>query len=188
MCVCVCHCPSTTQGTLFCWLRLRLRPHVPWKRRPETPSVILSWTGKITMQISMRYHCYTMGKVKVKVRVCVCVCVCVWCVCVYVAQHMAPASDGRIALSPTQEFVASPRNGSLLPVSPALTGGLCTLSLWRMCLSPTQWYVRIAIGHSRALEIVLATNVWLSGPSRLLSSEGLAPVETVGVGFEARVV
>ena len=92
------HCPSTTQGTLCCWLRLRLRPHVPSKRRPETPSVVLLWTGEITM----RYHCYAMGKVKVCVCtacvrvyvcvgvysmcvcVCVCVCVCTVCVCVCV--------------------------------------------------------------------------------------------------------
>ena len=57
-----------------------------------------------------------------------------------------------------------------------------------MRLSLAQWYVRIAIGHSRALEILLATNVWLSGPSRLLSSKGLVTVGIVGVGFVARVV
>ena len=34
----------------------------------------------------------------------------------------------------------------------------------------------------------VGTNVWLSGQSRLLSSEGLATVEIVGVGFEAREV
>ena len=41
------------------------------------------------MQITMPYHCYTMGKVKVKVRVCVCVCVClcVVCVCVRCPAH-----------------------------------------------------------------------------------------------------
>ena len=53
---------------------LRLRPHVLSKRRPETSSVILSWTGEITM----RYHCYAMGKVKVKIKVCVRARLCVW--------------------------------------------------------------------------------------------------------------